>query len=145
MKMFAVMFMFLSVITFRSCGEAEGHSYVDLRLDPVYIGETIYLTPVVTYNGIDPGTMEYNHSIARIEKVINDSEEVVYENKGSGTEYIMNAVLENGEEEPGETVELKLEPGLYEVHLIADYKMQHDNGAEDTDHHHKMRQTIEVK
>ncbi|ADU28582.1 hypothetical protein [Evansella cellulosilytica] len=145
MKSLSVIFVLLSMITFRSCGEAQAHSDVTLTLTPSYVEDTLYLTPVITYLGDNLTTFIYVNEMAYIERVETDEEEVIYEHDDSGFDVDQRLELDEEDEVAGNTVVLEgIEPGFYVVHLVADFSTELEEGMEQ-DFSHRMRQTIEVR
>jgi hypothetical protein len=143
MKAAAVVLMFL-VISFRSCGEAEGHTEVELWLDPLYAEGTLYMNPVVTYEGSDEAEFEFSQTIAMITRV-EDEDGIIFMIEDSGEEFLVNEVLYSGEEIEGDTLELDLLPGMYEVHIEAEYGLKPAGETSFEEYEHKMKQKIDIR
>ncbi|UTR08683.1 hypothetical protein MM300_12010 [Evansella sp. LMS18] len=144
MKAAGVVFMLLSAITFRSCGEAEGHTEVELWLDPLYAEGTLYMTPVITYEGSDEAEFEFSQTIAMITRV-EDEDGIIFMKEDSDGEFLVNEVLYSGEEIEGDTLELDLLPGMYEVHIEAEYGLKSAGETSFEEYEHKMKQKIDIR
>ncbi|WP_078592714.1 hypothetical protein [Evansella clarkii] len=143
MKAAAVVLMFL-VISFRSCGEAEGHTEVELWLDPLYAEGTLYMTPVITYEGSVEAEFEFNQTIATITKV-EDEDGIIFLKEDSDGEFHVKEVLDSGEELEGDTLALELLPGIYEVHIEAEYGLKTAGEPAFEEYGHQMQQKIDIR
>ncbi|MDG5787989.1 hypothetical protein QA612_10860 [Evansella sp. AB-P1] len=145
MKLVSIAIIFLSIITFRSCGEGQ-HPDVDLSLSPQYIEGVLHLAPVLTYNGEGPLTVTYKDSIAWIDLVEHEGD-VIYEHIKGNIDINHQSILEKDNDRKGNILELEINPGIYDVHLISDFYVI-ESGEETerrTNYNQKIIQTIEVK
>ncbi|UTR13365.1 hypothetical protein MM221_11990 [Salipaludibacillus sp. LMS25] len=147
MRSLSVIIMVLSVITFRSCDDLKPHDDVTLELDAIYSGGTLYLTPYIVYEGEDEATFQFGSSIAWIDKVQHEGE-MIYEYEGEPVDVDQQTTMEHEDERGGFTIELAVEPGLYEVHMTANYFMYIDEWQEEglpPEYGHFKIQTIDVQ
>ncbi|WP_096186757.1 hypothetical protein [Evansella halocellulosilytica] len=143
MKSLLIGTMLLTTISFQGCNGNQTHPDISLTLKPSYVGETLYLTPVLTYDGEGEATVVFENDIAYINLVEIAGEEV-YEHEVGDFEVDDQVLLEQGDEIAGRTVSFEAEPGEYEIYLIADFEMEHigDNMQSFT---HELTQTIDVR
>lgn len=146
-KLISLLLLSLSVITFRSCGDLEGHENVELEVNPVYSGGVLSVTPYVLYDGEGEATFKFGSNIAWIDK-IESEDEIIYEYEGETIEVDQQTTLETEDQRNGFAVELELEPGTYEVYMSANYfiKNESDEQNEEFEEHlHKKIQTVEIQ
>lgn len=149
MKLSLLIIALLPVITFRACDDLQAHDDVSLELDTVYSGGELSLTPYVLYSGEEDATFRFGSSIAWIDKVKKD-DDVIYEYEEEAVDVDQTTTLENDEERTGFTVDLDVDPGIYEVHMTAQYILL--NGEEEMDgedgleeYKHTRTQSVEVR
>ncbi len=144
----SILFLSLSVITFRSCGDLEGHENVTLQVDPIYSGGVLSLTPYIVYEGEEDATFQFGSAIAWIDQ-IKQGEDVLYEYEEESVDVDQQTTLETDDERGGFTVDIEVEPGSYEVHMSANYFIQDplndENGEELQEYFHEKIQTIEIQ
>jgi hypothetical protein len=146
-KLISLLLISLSVITFRSCGDLEGHENVQLEVNPVYSGGVLSLTPYVLYEGEEEETFEFGSNIAWIDKIEN-GEEVIYEFEAETLDIDQQTTLEKGDQRNGSRVELELGPGSYDVYMSASYFIKHDlneDSGEPMEYFHEKIQTVEIQ
>ncbi|MBU9723760.1 MULTISPECIES: hypothetical protein [Bacillaceae] len=151
MKVFAIILIALSTISFRACDHQQPHEDLELSLSPNYSEGVLYLTPVITYIGEDPIKLHYGNNIAWIERVEKDEETYFeYEEPTAVLEHRSKLVEED--ERAGQTIKIEVDPGTYEIVLKAEYTVEKDGErATNTDgnngfqHTNRVVQTIEVK
>ncbi|PYZ92072.1 hypothetical protein CR194_17930 [Salipaludibacillus keqinensis] len=147
MKLMTLVLISLSVITFRSCGEAVGHDDVDLDIDTVYAGGVMSLTPYVDYEGEEEAVFEYGSQIAWINKIEQDGE-ILYEYEGDPGNVQQDILLETDGQHDGETVELEVEPGIFDIHMTAHYFFTNDQSESNetvSEYSHEKMQKVEVQ
>lgn len=146
MKKISLIFTLFSIITLKMCSDVRVHDDVQLSLSPTYSNGVLKLTPVVTYEGDEPAVFIYEDSIAWVESVKSDGE-ILYEYEESDLPPSeIRSTLEKDHERYGDTVEMKAEPGMYEVNLIAEYWLVTDGDEETKEkYYHTLKQSIEVK
>ncbi|MCR6109375.1 hypothetical protein HXA35_03315 [Bacillus sp. A301a_S52] len=147
MKSLSLVVMLLSVITFRSCDDLNPHDDVTLGLDSVYSGGTLYLTPYVVYEGEEEATFQFGSSIAWIDKV-EQEDEIIYEYEGDPVDVDQKTTLDHDDERGGFTIELAVEPGIYDVYFTAEYFMYIGEWTEENippEYGHFKIQTIDIQ
>lgn len=132
-----------SVITLQGCNEAGAHEEVAFSLEPEYSGGTLYVSPVVTYEGDEEAVFQFGHSIARIVE-IKDGEEILYEGEIEDVDVDQQTTMEEGDERTGYTVEVEIEPGTYTIEAEAEYHIVTEDD-ELVKYQHDLRQKVEVK
>ncbi|QKS70160.1 hypothetical protein FLK61_25665 [Paenalkalicoccus suaedae] len=153
MKIFGVMFTLLSVITFRSCGDAGPHEDVRFTVEPIYAEGTLYVTPVLTYRGEEDLLFQYEDDIAWVTSITNANDEELYVRAEDETEDQADALsaevrLAEDEEARGETIQVEVDPGQLEIYIEAAYSVTREEGQADErtqDHYHEIRQLIDVQ
>jgi len=147
MKLVNLLLFSLSVITFRSCGDLEGHESVQLEVNPVYSEGVLSLTPSVLYEGEGDATFLFGSTIAWIDK-IESEEEIIYEYESEPIELNQQTMLETDDRRNGFVVELEVEPGTYDVYISANYFIEnnsHEQNEELEEYFHEKIQTVEIQ
>ncbi|SDO32988.1 hypothetical protein [Alkalicoccus daliensis] len=132
-----------SVITLQGCNEAGAHEEVTLSLAPEYSGGTLYVSPVVTYEGEEEAVFQFGHSIARIVE-IREEDELLFEGEEEDVDVDQQTTMEEDDERTGYTVELDVEPGIYTIKAEAEYHIvTAENELEK--YRHELQQKVEVQ
>lgn len=133
-----------SVISLQGCNEAEPYENAELTLSPEYTDGTLYITPIVTHEGMAEAAYHFGDSIARIVE-ISDGEEILFSAEEESIEVDQLTELDDGEERTGTTVEVDLDPGTYTVRAVAEFTIVMDEDTDPAEHRHELRQQIELQ
>ncbi|WP_416148516.1 hypothetical protein ACM26V_19955 [Salipaludibacillus sp. HK11] len=144
MKLLSVLFISLSMITFRSCSDLEGHDDVTLEVQPVYSGGELSLTPYILYEGEEEKTFYFGSNIAWVDK-IKSGDEILYEYDEGTVNVDQQTTLETDESRGGFPVELEVEPGIFEVHISASYFLDDETKEGHVEYFHEKIQRIEIE
>ncbi|MBU9712834.1 hypothetical protein [Evansella tamaricis] len=147
MKSTFIFFILLSMISIQSCTPSKSHEDIHLKLSPIYSDGVLYLTPVITYDGELPVTLYYGNTVAWIETVKKE-DETIYTNEEHNLLLDHQSTLEQDDEREGETIELEVDPGTYEVVLKAVYSLSVNGETaelEGEEYTHRLTQKLELK
>lgn len=143
LKLISFTIIFLSIITFRQCGEPSEHDDVTLSVDPVYSAGVLSVSPYVIYEGEDPAVFQFGSSIAWIEKITN-GEDVIYKYDGEEVDVDQQTTMEEDDEREGFTVEIDTAPGTFHIHMTAEFMEVTEEGELQEFSHGKV-QVIEIR
>ncbi|UCZ53640.1 hypothetical protein LGQ02_02235 [Bacillus shivajii] len=141
MKIILYISLLLTSISFQACNGNQGHQEVILSLDPAFTGDTLYLTPVFTYDGVEEATVVFDNHITHIGAVYDNE---IYEYETGDIEVEKKKLLQKGVQLLGRTVMVNVEPGKYEVNLVAGYEMEQVEGHIQT-FTQEISRTIDVR
>ncbi|CAM3925018.1 hypothetical protein [Alkalicoccus chagannorensis] len=137
----------LSLFSLQNCGEPDEFGQAELTVDPVFTGNTLVVTPLVTHVGEDDFAVRYEGGIATIVSITDAEGETVYteeEEQDSDQE----TVMQEGDQLEGMSVEVAdAEPGQYTIEAEASFHVVTRSGDQELlqPYEHSLTQQIEVQ